>query len=117
MFAFIGIVLLCLATISFFNAVEFFFLRRAPAVIFEHEAMYMRRVGRRTMVEIFYSDIEQFYIDENETRSGVTRTLLILLRGSRRYKILCDNLEIAPQDLQKRLMEKTPGISYQSDGK
>jgi hypothetical protein len=112
-FALIGIVLFCLALGSFFNALEFFFLRRAPAIIFEPDAMYVRRVGRKGMAEICFSDIQQFYIEENQTRSGVTRTLLILLRSGGRYKILCDNLDVAPQELQKLLMKKTPDISYQ----
>jgi hypothetical protein len=114
-FAVIAMLILWIAAGSFFNALEFFLLQGIPAIAFHPEAMFVRRVGRKALSEIRYSDIEQFYIEEREGRSSVSRFLLVTVTDGSQLRIPCDALGISPQDLQKALIESTPEISYRSE--
>jgi len=108
--------LLILAAVVWFslaNAREYFFLHKRPAIAFEEQAMYVRRVGRIEMTEFRYDNIAGFRIDEIQGKSSISRYLVITTKQGKTGRYCCDSMDMTDRDIVRQLMRNTPDISYQ----
>lgn len=110
----IALVLVLVAWKPWRGLQELLFFGRSPAIVFDVDAMAIRKLGSRATIAISYSNISQFFLEETEHKGNVRTCMIIIGESGKRLCIDCDALSVPAKELQRMLMKNTPDISYQS---